>query len=160
MGGSKSKQRSDRDLQRAFQRHIPEVAAGTIKLKKIVREPGWMAYVALAKAPRAKLVDPVGLCAGERGARLKAVCKDLEGEVVNLVAWHKEPKLYARNALGLARADLAFKPGFRVDKPDRQIFVIVNRKTRDHFCKRDPLRLRLISELIGWNITLLRGDAL
>ena len=62
--------RAHRDLVRAlFELEVPEIADGTIVIRRIEREPGYRSKVAVASYdPK---VDAVGACVGVRGSRIK-----------------------------------------------------------------------------------------
>jgi len=149
-------QHSDDDIREAFARYVPEVASGILTFRKIAREHGKMTYVAVA-AP-ASIRDPIGLLVGRRGAHLKAVISVLGGESVNIVRWKDEPREFIRDVLGLSRAGLPFQPVFRFEDSERRVCVTVERHTEELFAAADGLRLRLASELSGWQIILLCQD--
>ena len=51
-------------IEELFKREVPEIANGTIEIKKIVREPGERAKIAVASTQSG--VDPVGACVGQK----------------------------------------------------------------------------------------------
>src|SRR5262249_37946079 len=54
-----------------FAQEVPEIAAGTIRIKAIARKPGYRCKLALqSQDPR---VDCIGVCVGVRGVRIKKV---------------------------------------------------------------------------------------
>jgi N utilization substance protein A len=149
-------QHSNDEIRQAFARRVPEVASGVLEFRKTARVPGRMTYVAVA-AP-ASVQDPIGLLVGTRGVHIKAVVADLGGELVNLVRWAAEPTKFIGHALGLTRAGLPFQPSYRFETSQRHVYVTVDRNTEAYFVSGEGLRLRLVSELVGWSITLLSHD--
>lgn len=144
------------DILQAFARHVPEAASGALEFRSIARERGTMAYVAVA-AP-AGFSDPIGLLVGRHGTRVKSVVADLGGESANLVRWESEPSEFIRHVLGLSRAGFSFDPLFRFEPSERRVYVTVDKRTERLFTAGEGLRLRLASELVGWQIILSGQD--
>ena len=57
-------------LARLFEQEVPEVFDGLITIKKIVRNPGERAKVAVESYD--DRIDPVGACVGMRGSRVQS----------------------------------------------------------------------------------------
>ena len=68
------------EIERLFQKHVPEVAGGAIELVSIAREVGKRVVVTVRS--RDNTVHPVSLIS----SHLKAICRDL-GEKVIVVLW-------------------------------------------------------------------------
>lgn len=64
-------------IEELFKREVPEIANGTIEIKKIVREPGERAKIAVTSIQSG--VDPVGACVGQKGVRVQTVIDELGG---------------------------------------------------------------------------------
>jgi transcription termination/antitermination protein NusA len=60
---------------------VPEIADGLINIKKIVREPGERAKVAVESLD--DRIDPVGACVGMKGSRIHGIVRELKN--VNLL---------------------------------------------------------------------------
>src|SRR6185437_14723611 len=65
-------------LERLFESEVPEVYDGLISIKKVVREPGERAKVAVESYD--DRVDPVGACVGMKGSRIHSIARELENE--------------------------------------------------------------------------------
>lgn len=87
-------------LRRLFEKEVPEFADGPVELKKIVREPGDRAKVAVYSTD--PNVDPVGTCVGPRGSRVQAIVNQLGGENIDIVEYDENPANYIANALNPA----------------------------------------------------------
>jgi len=62
-------------LERLFEQEVPEVYDGLITIKKVVREPGERAKVAVESYD--DRIDPVGACVGMKGSRIHAIVREL-----------------------------------------------------------------------------------
>src|SRR5690606_19456295 len=62
-------------LQRLFELEVPEIFDGLITIKKIVREPGERAKVAVESYD--DRIDPVGACVGMKGSRIHGIVREL-----------------------------------------------------------------------------------
>src|SRR5665213_2548666 len=70
-------------LEKLFEMEVPEIYDGLITVKKIVREPGERAKVAVESYD--DRIDPVGACVGMKGSRIHGIVR----EYANLSFLHK-----------------------------------------------------------------------
>ena len=85
-----------------FKREVPEISSGTVEIKKIVREPGERAKIAVYSSQGG--VDPVGACVGQKGVRVQTVTDELGGqEKIDIIQWNKDPKIFLMAALSPAK---------------------------------------------------------
>ncbi|MBC7556553.1 MAG: transcription termination/antitermination protein NusA [Chryseobacterium sp.] len=85
-------------LEKLLELEIPEIADGTIILKKVVRIPGEKAKIAVdAYDDR---IDPVGACVGVKGSRIHGVVRELKNENIDVIQWSKNPEIMVKRALG------------------------------------------------------------
>ena len=88
-------------VKRLFESEIPELADGTIELYSVAREAGVRSKVAVYS--KDEKIDPIGACIGERGSRIGAILKELNGEKVDLVLYSEDPQEFIANALSPAK---------------------------------------------------------
>ena len=88
-------------LQRLFEAEVPEVYDGLITIKKIVREPGQRAKIAVESY--ADRIDPVGACVGMKGSRIHGIVRELRNENIDVINWTTNPTLFITRALSPAR---------------------------------------------------------
>jgi N utilization substance protein A len=88
-------------LERLFEQEIPEVFDGLISIKKIVREPGERAKVAVESY--SDRLDPVGTCVGVKGQRIHGICRELRNESIDVINWTTNPELLITRALNPAK---------------------------------------------------------
>lgn len=88
-------------IKQLFKREVPEVAQGTVEIKKVVREPGERAKIAVYSGQSG--VDPVGACVGQKGIRVQTVTSELGGnEKIDIIQWNSDDKLFIASALSPA----------------------------------------------------------
>lgn len=90
-------------LKRLFEKEVPEIQQGIVEVKRIVREAGDRAKVAVFS--RDENVDPVGTCVGPRGTRVQAIVNQLSGENIDIVKYEEAPEEFIRNALNPAEVE-------------------------------------------------------
>lgn len=78
----------------------PEIRSGTVRVMGVARQPGVRAKVAVA--PTDANVDAIGSCVGKAANRVRLLGDILNGERVDIIAWHPERESYLRNALAPA----------------------------------------------------------
>lgn len=88
-------------LERLFELEVPEVFDGLITIKRIVREPGERAKVAVESYD--DRVDPVGACVGMKGSRIHGIVRELRNENIDVINFTTNPQLFIQRALSPAK---------------------------------------------------------
>lgn len=88
-------------LQRLFELEVPEIFDGLITIRKIVREPGERAKVAVESYD--DRIDPVGACVGMKGSRIHGIVRELRNENIDVINYTNNTQLYIQRALSPAR---------------------------------------------------------
>ncbi|MDO8408217.1 MAG: transcription termination factor NusA [bacterium] len=130
-----------------FEQEVPELAAGSIEVKALAREPGSRTKIALASLD--PHVDPVGSLVGQRGVRVATVMSQLGGERVDVVEWFEDPREYIREALSPAKPmEVA------IDEATHRAKVTVAEDEQSLAIGRGGQNVRLAAKLTGWNIDI------
>jgi N utilization substance protein A len=134
-------------VRRLFELEVPEIADGTVVIKKIAREPGYRTKLTVASTN--DRVDCLGACVGVRGSRIRNVVDELNGENVDIVRWSDVPKDLVRHAL---------KPAEVVDvilnDAARRATVYVIKDELSQAIGKGGRNVRLASKLSGWEIDI------
>jgi N utilization substance protein A len=88
-------------LERLFETEVPEIADGLITIKKIVREPGERAKVAVESYD--ERIDPVGACVGMKGSRIHGIVRELKNENIDVINFTNNAQLLIQRALSPAK---------------------------------------------------------
>lgn len=129
-----------------LRREVPEVNSGSVTVKKVVREPGNRAKIAVYSEQSG--IDPVGSCVGQKGVRIQAVIDALDGlEKIDVIQWSPDPVKFITNALSPAKnlnveVDLETKTA-KVTAPREELPLIIGREGQN---------VRLASKLTEYNI--------
>ncbi len=136
-------------LMRLFEIEIPEIYDGTVEIKEVAREAGYRSKVAVYSENDD--VDPVGACVGPRGSRVQAVVDQLDGEKIDIVKWHPDPKEFIANALNPAEVTeviLNEKEAIaQVVVPDFQLSLAIGKEGQN---------ARLAAKLTGWKVDIIK----
>lgn len=134
-------------LRRLMELGITEIHQGLVEIKSIAREAGSRSKVAVAS--RQEGVDPVGSCVGQRGIRIQSIVRELNGEKIDVVAWHPDPAVFIASALSPAQVlNVNIKDGEKtavVVVPDKQLSLAIGREGQN---------ARLAAKLTGWRIDI------
>ncbi len=133
-------------VKRIFELEVPEVYDGTVKIFKIVREPGQRTKVAVYSTRDD--VDPVGACVGMKGVRIQAIVRELEGERIDILKYDSDPLTFIRNALSPA----GVQDVIMLDASKRQALAIVPEQQLSLAIGKQGLNVRLANRLVDWNI--------
>lgn len=79
---------------------VPEIRSGVIQVKAVSRLPGVRAKVAVAATTED--LDPVAAVVGRAANRVKYLSEKLNGERVDVIAWHEDQEQFLRNAFAPA----------------------------------------------------------
>ncbi len=88
-------------LERLFEQEVPEIYDGLITIKKIVRQPGERAKVAVESYD--ERIDPVGACVGVKGSRIHGIVRELRNENIDVINYTSNPALFIQRALAPAK---------------------------------------------------------
>ena len=88
-------------LERLFELEVPEVFDGLITIKRIVREPGERAKVAVESYD--DRIDPVGACVGMKGSRIHGIVRELRNENIDVINYTNNSQLFIQRALSPAK---------------------------------------------------------
>lgn len=88
-------------LERLFELEVPEVFDGLITIKKIVREPGERAKVAVESYD--DRIDPVGACVGMKGSRIHGIVRELRNENIDVINYTTNNQLLIQRSLSPAK---------------------------------------------------------
>lgn len=125
---------------------VPEIADGTIEIRKIVREAGYRTKVAVYSTREE--VDPVGACVGPKGQRIQTVIRELLGEKIDVLPYSSEPAQFIKNALSPAQVERVVI----LDADKRQALAIVEESQFSLAIGRLGSNVKLANKLCDWNI--------
>ena len=92
---------SPKFLEKLFEQEVPEVFEKNIIIRKVVREPGERAKVAVESFD--ERIDPVGACVGMKGSRIHAIVRELGNENIDVINFTDNTDLYIQRALAPAK---------------------------------------------------------
>jgi N utilization substance protein A len=136
-------------LERLFENEVPEVFDGLITIRKIVREPGERAKVAVESYD--DRIDPVGACVGMKGSRIHAIVRELQNENIDVINYTDNLDLYVSRALSPAKVS-----SLTVDKDNKRISVYLKPDQVSMAIGKGGFNIRLASRLVGFEIDVFR----
>jgi len=152
-------------IKKLFENEVPEISSGEVVIKKIVRDPGKESKIALQSMK--KNIDALSACFGEKGIRIKQICRNLFSERISLVYWSESQDQYIANAIGIDFVDKVYlaehgkfariittqknkaigKSGINVKLAAKLTDHKIDIFTKDEFEKQLALEKRVISHL-------------
>jgi len=135
-------------IKELFRREVPEIANGTVEIKKVVREPGERAKIAVFSSQSG--VDPVGACVGQKGVRVQTVTDELGGhEKIDIIQWNSDLKLFLMSALSPAKINEV-----TIDEKDRKAIVTVDESQAPLAIGKGGVNVNLASRLANVEIVI------
>ena len=136
-------------LERLFEQEVPEIFAGLINIKKIVRIPGERAKIAVESYD--ERIDPVGACVGMKGSRIYPIVKELHNENLDVVNWTANTQLLIQRALNPAKIT-----SITLDETKKTASVSLKPSEVSLAIGKGGLNIRLASMLTGYDIDVYR----
>src|ERR1700744_5056198 len=138
-------------LAKLLEIEVPEIFDGLIAIRKIVREPGERAKVAVESFDDRSA--PVGACVGMKGSRIHGIVRELKNENIDVINWTNNINLLIQRSLTPAKitsmdVDLERKHADVYLKPD-QVSLAIGRK---------GVNIKLACELTALDIDVYRDN--
>ncbi|MCL7986497.1 transcription termination factor NusA [Sphingobacterium sp. lm-10] len=138
-------------LQRLFELEVPEIFDGLITIKKIVREPGERAKVAVESYD--DRIDPVGACVGMKGSRIHGIVRELRNENIDVINFTTNSSLYITRALSPARIS-----SIKLSDEDSTAAVYLKPDQVSLAIGRGGHNIKLAGKLTGYEIDVYREN--
>ncbi|MBI4428053.1 MAG: transcription termination/antitermination protein NusA [Ignavibacteriales bacterium] len=136
-------------LMRLFEVEIPEIYDGIIEIKRIAREPGDRAKVAVVSHD--DRIDAVGACVGMKGVRIHAIVRELNNENIDVINFTEDPNVFITRALAPAKLK-----ELQVDNENKKATVLVANDQVSLAIGKNGQNVRLASKLTGFEIQVLK----
>jgi transcription termination/antitermination protein NusA len=138
-------------LEKLLEIEVPEIFDGLIVVKKIVRDPGERAKVAVESYD--DRIDPVGACVGMKGSRIHGIVRELKNENIDVINWTSNIQLLIQRSLTPAKITSMELDGEKMHanvylKPD-QVSLAIGRR---------GVNIKLACELTGYEIDVFRDN--
>jgi N utilization substance protein A len=138
-------------LERLFEMEVPEVFDGLITIRKIVREPGERAKVAVESYD--DRIDPVGACVGMKGSRIHSIVRELKNENIDVINFTNNIQLYISRALSPARIT-----SMEIHEEDKKASVYLKPDQVSMAIGKGGHNIKLASKLTGYEIDVYREN--
>jgi N utilization substance protein A len=140
-------------LERLFESEVPEVYDGLITLKKVVREPGERAKVAVESYD--DRIDPVGACVGMKGSRIHSIVRELQNENIDVINFTENLELYIQRALSPAKIS-----SIKINAEEKRVSVYLKPDQVSLAIGKGGQNIKLASRLVDMEIDVFReiGD--
>lgn len=134
-----------------FKREVPEILNGTVQIKKVAREPGERAKIAVFSNQGG--VDPVGACVGQKGIRVQTVTEELGGlEKIDIIQWNQDDKLFLIASLSPAKIT-----NVELDTSTKKTKVFVEEEQAPLAIGSRGVNVNLASRLTGYDIDIVQN---
>ncbi len=138
-------------MERLFELEVPEIDEGEVEIKRILREPGDRAKVAVISHD--DRIDPVGACVGLKGNRIHAVVRELSNENIDVLEWADDPYTLIKRALSPANP-ISITLNEDLDPPRAK--AIVRADEVSQAIGKGGINIRLASRMSGYEIDVYR----
>jgi transcription termination/antitermination protein NusA len=130
---------------------VPEIADGLINIKKIVREPGERAKVAVESLD--DRIDPVGACVGMKGSRIHGIVRELKNENIDVINWTNNINLLVQRSLTPAKIS-----SMKIDMEKKHADVFLPADQVSLAIGKRGVNIKLACELTGLDIDVFRDN--
>lgn len=138
-------------LEKLLEIEVPEIFDGLIVVKKIVRDPGERAKVAVESYD--DRIDPVGACVGMKGSRIHGIVRELKNENIDVINWTANTQLLIQRSLTPAKIT-----SIDLDTEKMQANVYLKPDQVSLAIGRRGVNIKLACELTGYEIDVFRDS--
>ncbi len=138
-------------LERLFEMEVPEVFDGLITIKKIVREPGERAKVAVESYD--DRIDPVGACVGMKGSRIHGIVRELKNENIDVINYTSNSELLIQRALSPAKVT-----SVKLNEDTKRAEVFLKPDQISLAIGKGGFNIKLAGKLTGYEIDVFRDS--
>src|SRR5215207_7430204 len=138
-------------LAKLLEIEVPEIFDGLIVIKKIVREPGERAKVAVESYD--DRIDPVGACVGMKGSRIHGIVRELKNENIDVINWTNNTQLLIQRSLTPAKIT-----SMDIDQEGKHVSVYLKPDQVSLAIGRRGVNIKLACELTGFDIDVFRDN--
>jgi N utilization substance protein A len=138
-------------LEKLLEIEVPEIFDGLIVVKKIVREPGERAKIAVESFD--DRIDPVGACVGMKGSRIHGIVRELRNENIDVINWTNNLQLLIQRSLTPARIT-----SMDIDDENKHATVYLKPDQVSLAIGRRGVNIKLACELTGYEIDVYRDS--
>ena len=136
-------------LSKLFELEIPEIYDGIIEIKRIAREPGERAKVAVESHD--DRIDAVGACVGMKGVRIHTIVRELNNENIDVINYSEVPEVFIQRSLSPAKLK-----SIELNNESKTANVLVAADQVSLAIGRNGQNIRLASKLTGYEINLIK----
>lgn len=138
-------------LQRLFEGEVPEVYDGLITIRRIVREPGQRAKIAVESYD--DRIDPVGACVGMKGSRIHGIVRELRNENIDVINYTTNPTLFISRSLSPAKIS-----SIQLDDTNKRAEVFMKPDQVSLAIGKGGFNIKLAGRLTGYEIDVYRDS--
>ena len=138
-------------LAKLLEIEVPEIFDGLIVIKKIVRDPGERAKVAVESYD--DRIDPVGACVGMKGSRIHGIVRELKNENIDVINWTSNIQLLIQRSLTPAKIT-----SMELDNDNKHANVYLKPDQVSLAIGRRGVNIKLASELTGYELDVYRDN--
>lgn len=136
-------------LEKLLEIEVPEILDGLITIKKIVREPGERAKVAVESYD--DRIDPVGACVGMKGSRIHGIVRELHNENIDIINYSSNTQLLIQRALTPAKVNR-----IDVNPENHHVDVYMDTDQVSLAIGKKGVNIKLAQQLTGYGIDVFR----
>lgn len=138
-------------LAKLLEIEVPEIFDGLIVIKKIVRDPGERAKVAVESYD--DRIDPVGACVGMKGSRIHGIVRELKNENIDVINWTNNTQLLIQRSLTPAKIT-----SMEIDNEGKHAEIYLKPDQVSLAIGRRGVNIKLASELTGFELDVYRDS--
>ncbi len=138
-------------LAKLLELEVPEIFDGLISIKKIVREPGERAKVAVESYD--DRIDPVGACVGMKGSRIHGIVRELRNENIDIINYTKNIQLLLQRSLTPAKIT-----SMNINEEEKYVEVFMKADQVSLAIGKRGVNIKLAQELTEFTIDVFRDD--
>lgn len=136
-------------LAKLMELEVPEIFDGLITIKKIERQPGERAKVAVESYD--DRIDPVGACVGMKGSRIHGIVRELRNENIDIINFTNNTQLFIQRCLTPAKIN-----SMDINEEEKKVAIYLDPDQVSLAIGRGGLNIKLASRITGYELDVYR----
>lgn len=136
-------------LAKLLELEVPEIFDGLITIRRIARQPGERAKVAVESYD--ERIDPVGACVGVKGSKIHGIVRELKNENIDIINFTNNTNLFIQRCLTPAKIN-----SMDIDEENKAVNVYLDPDQVSLAIGKNGTNINLASKLTGYKLDVYR----
>ncbi len=138
---------SEEFLIELFKEEVSAIDDGEIEIVACARNAGFRSKVVVKSNSKGQKIDPVRFCVGNRGAHVKNIQQEINGEFIDIISYEEDPAKLLIKAIAPVNVTKII-----MDEDSKTMEIAVEEENISQAIGRNGKNIEMISKLLNWEV--------